>query len=56
MCRRIGGLFADSTRVAQLCCDRLIENCGRMPSFSKIQFDNPKARPYGHRSATPETS
>jgi hypothetical protein len=33
-CRRIGSSFADSTSVARLGRDRLIENRGRMPGFS----------------------
>jgi len=37
MCRRIGSLIADSTSVARLCRDRLFENRGRMPGFSKIK-------------------
>jgi hypothetical protein len=41
MCRRIGGSFADSTSVVQLCCDRLFENRGRMPGFSKIKGGPP---------------
>jgi hypothetical protein len=34
-CRRIGGSCADSTSVARLGRDHLLENRGRMPGFSK---------------------